>query len=319
MDSNSPVTCSDDEELRTNYKLDLRYFTDAGFCPAMVRKRSRRAFELFLCISNQWLRAHRQAVTPTHVDLCRACGLDPRDSNSRSVISRLLKQLRETYKVIDFTPVRRKRPTITVRPPVENEDSVLPQHYVYFDEGWSAALRTIFDRLGGRAFSAEYMYLIAKYESALASRKQGRSYWFFPLERITETFHVSSQFASSGLRGLVELGMMHVCHGQFGITSPNGEFGAANRYYFDGCNAAIQRDDQLGRLEIEHGKQLAIARELAPTLMNGQTVQNVTGIFDLILEHGEIHVRNVIGGVSQTPPRSLKRRLPYVQKLASDR
>jgi hypothetical protein len=62
------------------------------------------------------------------------------------------------------------------------------------------------------------MYLIAKYESALASRKHGRSYWFFPLERITETFHVSPQFASSGLRGLVELGMMHVSHGQFGIT-----------------------------------------------------------------------------------------------------
>jgi len=319
MDSDSTNALPEEEELRTNYKLDLRYFTDAGFCPAMVRKRSRRAFELFLFISSQWLRAHQQPVIPTHADLCQACGIDPADSNSRSVISRLLKQLRETYEVIDFTPVRRKRPTITVRPPVENEDSVAPQHYIYFDDGWDAAIRTVFDRLGPRAFSAEYMYLIAKYESALASRKHGRSYWFFPLERITETFHVSSQFASSGLRGLVELGIMHVSHGQFGITAPNGEFGAANRYYFDGYSAALQRADQLERLEIQYGKHFAIARELAPTLMNGQTVQNVTGICELILEHGEIHIRNVIGGVNQARPRSLKRRLPYVQRIAAGR
>lgn len=53
MVSNSQSKSSDDEELRTNYKLDLRYFTDATFCPAMVRKRSRRAFELFLSISNR--------------------------------------------------------------------------------------------------------------------------------------------------------------------------------------------------------------------------------------------------------------------------
>jgi hypothetical protein len=90
-------------------------------------------------------------------------------------------------------------------------------------------------------------------KSALARAKHGRSYLFFPLEKIAKMYHVSGQFAGAGLRGLVELGIMRVMQGQFGRQAPNNEFDAANRYYFEGLGAIQLRQWQFEDLKIEYG------------------------------------------------------------------
>ena len=227
-------------------------------------------------------------------------------------------KLRETYRVIDFTPVRRKRPTITLRTPRLTNAAKEPRHYIYHSDPWDSYRHAVFDRLGSRAFSAEYMYLIAQYESALANRKHGRRYWFFPLDRISEMFHVSTRFASTGLGGLIDLGIIHVAYGQFGITPKANEFGRANRYYFEGFSAALRRDSELRLLSREFAREFDVALALAANLTNGTTVRNVTGICELITEHGERRVRTVFARLASLPPRSLKRRLPYVRSLLSD-
>ena len=181
---------------------------------------ARGAFELFLDLAHRFLESNGEPVLANHKAMCRACGLDPDGPHSPSAVSRLLRSLRNTFGVIDYEPLQRRRPQIRLAPAHPVADILNPRHYIYFAGGWNGRRRAVFDVLGPRAFSAEYMYWIAEYESALARAKHGRSYWFFPLEKISKMYRVSVQFAGTGLRGLVELGIMRVMHGQFGLRRP---------------------------------------------------------------------------------------------------
>jgi hypothetical protein len=162
------------------------------------------------------------------------------------------------------------------------------------------------------------MYWIAEYESSLAKGKHDRSYWFFPLEKIAKMYHVSTQFAGTGLRGLVELGIMRVVPGQYGLRAPNNEFGAANRYYFEGLGEPAWRQRQFEDLESEYGKVFDAAKTLAVALTNGQTVKNVEGLCELMTAYGETNVQRAMERVASLPSRSLKRRLAYVLAIVSN-
>ena len=140
---------------------------------------------------------------------------------------------------------------------------------------------------------------------------------FSRLEKISKVYYVSVQFAGSGLRGLVGLGIMRVMHGQFGISAPNNEFGAANRYYFEGLGEIQRRQWQFEDLESEYGKIFEVAKTLAVALTNGQTIKNVQGLCELINTHGKTKVRKAIEQIASLPARSLKRRLAYVSALVS--
>lgn len=303
---------------RAPHKLDLAYFTEPGRCPLMVRRGARRAFELFLHLAHQFLDGSGEPVIVDHEGMCRACGIDPDGPHSRSAVSRLLRSLRNTYGVIDYEPLQRRRPHVRLAPVRPGADILNPRHYVYFAGGWNARLRAVFDSLGPRAFSTEYMYWIAEYESALARVKHGRSYWFFPLDRTSRMYHVSPQFAGTGLRGLVALGIMRVMHGQYGRSAANDEFGAANRYYFEGIEEPLRRERQFEELESEYREVFDLAKTLAVTLTNGQTVKNVQGLCELIAAHGKAKVRQAIRQVASLPTRSLKRRLSYVVAIVSN-
>jgi hypothetical protein len=300
------------------YKLDLAYFTESGRCPLMVRRGARSAFELFLHLAHQFLDGGGEPVLVDHSAMCHACGLDPEGPYSRSMVSRLLRSLRNTYGVIEYEPLQRRRPQVRLAPARPGAEVLNPRHYVYFEGGWSGYLRAVFDPLGPRAFSAEYMYWIAKYESALAGVKHGRPYWFFPLDKIAGMFHVSSQFAGMGLRGLVTLGILRVMHGQYQRRAPNDEFGAANRYYFEGLGGPPRRELQLEELENKYPVMHSLAKNLAMTLTNGQTVKNVQGLCELLATHGEAKVRRALEQVASQPTRSLKRRLAYVRTIVTD-
>ncbi len=302
-------------EPRSSQKLDLGYFTNADRCPLMVRRGARASFEVFLYLAHRFLEGNGKPVLAEYGELCAACGLLPDAPHSRSSISRLLRSLRKTFGVIEYQPVKRRRPEICLAPARPDGDILNPRHYVYFQEGWSGRRRALFDPLGARAFSAEYMYLIASYESALARVKQNRSYWFFPLEKISATYHVSTRFAAVGLRGLVELGVMRIMHGQYGLRAPNNEFGAANRYYFEGTGEILRRRWQFGELRNGYERQFEPALKLAKGLTNGCTSKNVQGLCALIASYGEPAVQKVIDHVTALPARSLRRRLAYVAAL----
>ena len=90
------------EEHWPQHKLDLGYFTAADRCPLMVRRRARGAFELFLHLAYRFIHGGGEPVVAEHEELCAACGVVPDGLHSSSEISRLLRSLRETYRVIDY-------------------------------------------------------------------------------------------------------------------------------------------------------------------------------------------------------------------------
>jgi hypothetical protein len=297
------------------YKLDLTYFTSPDRCPAMVRQGSRKSFELFVYLAYQFLSELREPVSPTHDELCGACGLDPASPNSRSTLSHLLNKLRSRYGVIEYERVRRRRPRIRLLTLPSESETAEPRHYVYLNETWGSSLRGELDRLGTRAFAAQYMYVIAKYESDLAQIKHRRSYWFFPLERISATFHVSPHFAHMGLQALVELGVLHVVPGQFGRQAVNDEFGRANRYFFRGLGGISQRRYQLRELQAEFPDSFPNALRYAHALINGCTAKNVRGLCELLSVYGPGSVGTALRTLEEQSKRSLKRRLGYVRWL----
>ena len=281
----------DNSEPRPSFKLDLRFFTDARLCPSMVRRRSRRAFELFLALAIESLKSFGRPIQPTHEQLCDACGVPADASTARSTISKLLRQLREEYGVIDFEPIRRRRPLIELRMLGQKHGQNPVRSYVYHNLPWTGHTREVFAQLGSRAFAAEYMYLIAKYEAALARNKHDRSYWFYPLDQISKDYHISPQFAGTGLRGLVQQGIMSVNYGQYGIEPSDDEFGRSNRYYFHGFAATIRRQQELTMLRRQHPDEIDAAMDLALVLINGATVKNVSGICELVAQRGIQPVR----------------------------
>jgi len=305
-------------ESYPQYKLDLAYFTQADRCPLMVRRGARGAFALFLYLAHQYLKNNGEPVLVDYDTLIPVCGIDSANPHARSAISRLLRALRNTFGVIDYQPVQRRRPQIRLAPARPDADMLNPRHYIYIKEGWDTERRAAFDRLGSRAFAAEYMYWIAQYESTMALRKHKRPYWFFPLEKISKMYHVSVPFAGIGLRGLVELGIMHVTHGQFRSQATN-ESGVANRYYFKGFDEIGRCQEQLDGLESEYDKELlSLAKTWAKQhLTNGQTYKNVEGLCKLLVAHGEEKVQQALDQIADLPTRSLKRRLGHLRALVS--
>jgi hypothetical protein len=309
-----------DAEVRfPRFKLDLAFFTMPDRCPAMVRQGSRKSFELFLYLAHRCLAEFREPVCPTHEELCQACGLDPTSPNSRSTLSHLLNKLSGRYAVIDYDRVRRRRPKIRLAGPFNDARGAEPRHYVYLDETWGPDSRRRLERLGSRAFAAQYMHVIAKYESDLARLKHQRPYWFFPLNGISATFHVSPGFAQTGLQALIEIGVLHVVPGQYGREAPNDEFGRANRYYFRGLAGIVQRRWQLRELRAEHPDSFRLALQYANVLTNGRTAKNVRGLCELLSGNGVSDVRAAIRSIAGLPKRSLKRRLGYLRWLLANR
>lgn len=303
------------ENLYPPRKLDLGYFTDKGLCPALVHAGNRLAFEIFLMTAGRFLASRGVPVSPTHEEFCQAGGLPVGTRSSRNAISRALRLLREQYPLIEYEPVRHKRPAIRLRPAPGTSDPLNPARYIYYDEGWPEPLRMTFDALGTKALSAEYMYFVAKYEAAMAQSRHNRSYWFFPLARIAEFYHVSAPFAAGGLRALVGLGILRVNYGQFGIRATNDEFGAANRYYFEGLEGVILRQERLAALRQMHPDRFELAVALARELHGGGSAKNVGALCDLISVHSEAKVRAVVLSLQKLPPRSLKRRVGYVRAV----
>jgi hypothetical protein len=305
----------DPEERQPPCKLDLGYFTHSERCPLMVRHRARRAFELFLFLADCSLRSWGQPVSPSHEAMCLACGLEPQEPASKPEMSRLLRLLRDVYGVIEYEPVRNRRPTVRLRPATDVSDPINPRHYIHFRRGWSKTDRQTFAALGARAFPAEYMYFLCQYESALAERKHGRAYWFFPLERISATFHVSRQFAAVGLRALVELGVMHVRYGQYLAAPAGGEIARANRFYFLGLSEVYRRDRELQLLRAEYEADFDLAQQLAVQLTNGRTVKNVRGLCQLIAQHGQAAVNEAVAKLGKYQRRNPRRRLAYLTAM----
>jgi hypothetical protein len=299
----------------SSHKLDLRYFTLPQFCPAMVRQRSRSAFEVFLFLAHRWLHAQGTPVSPTHEDLCRTCGLEPTHTNARAALSRLLARLRKDFGVIDYEPVRRRRPQIRLRPIDATCDPLDPRQYVYLGEPWDGRDRAVFDALGSRAFAAEYTYILATYEAAVARTKHGRAYWFYPLDKFSRTYHVSARFASVGLQALTDLGVMRISHGRRDMVAPAGEYGRANRYYFEGLHAIVEREDRFSELQGRYPSFFKVARRLSVELINGPTVRNIEGLCELFSTYGEAQVREVLARLSRYQKRNPRRHLAYLRAV----
>jgi hypothetical protein len=296
-------------------KLDLQYFTDPERCPLMVRRGARRAFELFLFLAHRTMQSGGRAVRPSHKALCGACGLDPLAPASKPAMSRLLRLLRDDFGVIDYQPVRNRRPEILLRPAASHADPWNPPHYVYFQDGWGPNDQQAFAALHRRAFAAEFMYFVSQFEAALAWRKHDRRYWFFPLERIATTFHVSTQFAAVGLRALVDLGVMRVRYGQYQPQAAGEDVARANRYYFVGLAELSHCSEGLEKLKAEYAAEHPLACRLAAELANGRTVKNVRGLCELIAHYGATAVHDAVAMVAKYQRRNPRRRLAYVSAL----
>jgi hypothetical protein len=306
-----------DEGPTPSSKLDFRYFTNPALCPLMVQQRARRGFELFLYLAGRFLQGGGQEIADSHQQLCQACRLDPSDLASRPAMSRLLRMLRETYQVIDFTPVQKRRPSITLRAPGPG-DPLAPQRYVYF-RGFGPRQRKLFDGQGSRAFAAEYLWLISQYEASLAERKYQRAYWYYPLQKIAATYHISAQFASTGLWALVDTGLIAVSYGQQHVEARKDEFGKANRYYHRGFDQALRREELLGPVEEAYPAQFEAAKRMAAALINGRTVKNVHGLCRLLALYGEGEVAAIVAQIEGYQRRNLRRRLAYVAGVLKKR
>ena len=99
--------------------------------------RSRSSFKVFLFLAHQFLQASGTAIVPEHAELCAASVLEAAAIQSRSTIWHRLRRLRDTYRVIQYEAVRRRRPRVRLRPVEPWDDVVHPRHNIRFDEGWS--------------------------------------------------------------------------------------------------------------------------------------------------------------------------------------
>jgi hypothetical protein len=155
--------------------------------------------------------------------------------------------------------------------------------------------------------------MISQYEASLADRKYERAYWYYPLEKIAASYHISVQFAGTGLRALVDTGLIAVSYGQQYLQARDNEFGKANRYYHRELSQALRREEILWPVEFEYPTEFEAAKQMAAALINGMTVKNVSGLCRLLARYGEPKVAAIIAQIAGYQRRNLRRRLAYVE------
>lgn len=263
-----------------------KFLRDPELGAKLVHNRNERGFDTYLFFLKDFHKTGQARFELDYERLAGYLGMGPsrRDKN-RWEISRVLKNLRDKYKLIDCKIIAGKPAEITLLDYDDrSKEYKNPQNryfkvpLAYWEYGWSRKLDS----------KTKYCYLISVYRTEFSEIKP---WWSLPLDLLSEDFHLGKWTIMRGMRNLKKLGLLDVEYDA--ALNEEGKFSGRepNKYRLRPLLSQEEIDKQWAGLEKTYpGETVKKAREFAILIEQGNDVETAGSFIRLMSVYGEERV-----------------------------
>jgi hypothetical protein len=259
-----------------------KFLRDPALGASLVHNKSEGAFDIYLFFLKRFNETGQAVFALDYERLAKYLGMDPgRLGENRWEINRVLKNLRDKYKLIDCKIIFDKPAQVTL---LDYDDRTkeyeTPQKgyfnvpLAYWEYGWNRKLN----------LKTKYCYLISVYRTEFSEIKP---WWSLPLSLLAEDFHLGKWTIMRGLRNLKKQGLLDVEYDN--ALNEEGKFSGRepNKYRLKPLLSQEQIDKGWADLKKAYNeKSVTKARELAFMIEQGNDIEIVGSFIRLMDEYG---------------------------------
>lgn len=263
-----------------------KFLRDQNLGAKLVHNRNERGFDTYLFFLKNSQATGQATFELDYERLAGYLGMDlSRSGENRWEINRVLKNLRDKYKLIDCKIIIDKPAQITLLDYDDrSKEYKHPQGYyfkvpkAFWEYGWSRKLN----------LKTKYCYLISVYRTEFSEIKP---WWSLPLDLLSEDFHLGKWTIMRGMRNLKKLGLLDVEYDA--ALNEEGKFSGRepNKYRLRPLLSQEEIDKQWAGLGKTYPEEtVKKAREFAILIEQGNDVETVGFFIQLMSVYGEERV-----------------------------
>jgi len=290
--------------------LSWQFLENPNLAGSMLTRHSERAFDIYLLLLREFDGNLEGKITLDYDKIAASLGLSDEMTRTgyRRQITKSLRELEKTYKLIRFEPEHGKDATVML---LSYEDPVNP--YAVPKE-WYFQVPNNFWKYGwNRKLShrTKFCYLI---NLAYVGISNSAPWWFSSRDILSERFHISKWVISKGMGGLRSLNLIDVAY-----DNPEGDsYGSllAKSYKVLPLYDPEWLETEWDRIEVAYGsKELKQAREYAKIVFKENDPKVVEEIITMTNSLGEKPIKKAFAIVAKKRVDNSKRCYAYVKGI----
>lgn len=263
-----------------------KFLRDPSLGANLVHNKSERGFDIYLFFLKRFQETEQAVFELDYEGLAKYLGMGAEKSGeNRWEINRVLKNLRDKYKLIDCKIIPNKSAQITLLDyddrtkeytAVENGYFNVP--LAYWEYGWNRKLN----------LKTKYCYLISLYRTEFS---QIKPWWSLPLSLLAEDFYLGKWTIMRGLRSLKKQGLLEVEY--YAALDQEGKFSGRepNRYRLRPLLSQEQIDLGWAQLNKTYTEEIVKkARGLAFLIEQGNDTKVVESFIQIMARYGQERV-----------------------------
>jgi len=264
-----------------------KFLRDPEFGAKLVHNKNERGFDTYLFFLNDFQASGQAVFELDYERLAAYLGMDlSRSGENRWEINRVLKNLKDKYKLIDCKIIPGKPAEVTILDYDDrSKEYKNPQNRyfkvpkAYWEYGWSRKLD----------LKTKYCYLISVYRTEFSEIKP---WWSLPLSLLAEDFYLSKWTIMRGMRNLKKAGLLDVEYDA--ALNEEGKFSGRepNKYRLKPLLSQKEIDKQWVDLDKAYSKEkVNKAREFAISIEQENDVETVESFIQIMDKYGEERVK----------------------------
>ncbi len=285
-----------------------KFLRDPDLGAKLVHNRNERGFDTYLFFLKDFQETGQPRFELDYERLAGYLGMDlSRSGENRWGINRVLKNLRNKYRLIDCKIIAGKPAEITILDYDDrSKEYKTPQNQyfkvpkAFWEYGWSRKL----------GLKTKYCYLISVYRTEFSEIKP---WWSLPLSLLAEDFHLGKWTIMRGMRDLKKLGLLDVEYdaalneeGQFSGREPN-------KYRIKPLRSQEEIDKSWAELKkIYTEESVNKSRELAFLIEQGNNIEIVESFIRITERYSEERVAKATKITAKMRPDNPSRNFGYI-------
>jgi cardiolipin synthase len=285
-----------------------KFLRDPNLGAKLVHNRNERGFDTYLFFLKSFQETGKPRFELDYEKLAAYLGMDlSRSDKNRWEINRMLKNLRDKYKLIDCKIIAGKPAEITLLDYDDRSkeyESPQNQYFkvpkAYWEYGWSRKL----------GLKSKYCYLISVYRTEFS---EIRPWWSLPLSLLAEDFHLGKWTIMRGMRNLKKLGLLDVEYDA--ALNEEGKFSGRepNKYRIKPLRSQEEIDKSWAELKkIYTEESVNKSRELAFLIEQGNNIEIVESFIRIMERYSEEWVAKATKITAKMRPDNPSRNFGYI-------
>ncbi|MBK8871973.1 MAG: hypothetical protein IPN19_13305 [Elusimicrobia bacterium] len=261
-----------------------------------MSKGDERALDVYLYLVREQAGSASTDIFVKYELMAETLGIEaPSDSRRNSQINKVLRTLKNRYRLIDFIRERAGEVRVTLEPLIGDGGARVP--LTYWSQGWNRRL----------SHPAKSFFLISQYESA---KSPLRPRWSAARKTMANRYHIRAGNITEGITELRRLNLVEV---DYSPNVPRGRPRRASIYIPNSLYDPEEWDRSLNELKAKHGvEKVERAQSAARLVYEDKDLTGITALIDLENKFGRARVDAALKIVSQKNPDNPLRSLPYL-------